>query len=49
MYLEGECVEKDAAQAAQWFRKAPDQGRAGSLTTLAMRYEEGNGVDKDPG
>jgi len=47
MYLEGECVEKDAAQAAQWFRKAADQGLAGSLTTLAMMYEEGNGVEQD--
>ena len=48
MYLEGECVEKDAARAAEWFRKAADQGLAGSITTLAMMYEEGNGVEKDP-
>ncbi|MDH3831666.1 MAG: sel1 repeat family protein, partial [Gammaproteobacteria bacterium] len=48
MYLEGECVEKNAAKAVEWFRKAADQGLAGSLTTLAMMYEEGNGVEKDP-
>jgi len=48
MYLEGECVEKDPAMAAQWFRKASEQGLAGSLTTLALMYAEGNGVDKDP-
>jgi len=48
MYLEGECVEQDSAAAAKWFRKAGDQGLAGSLTTLAMMYEEGNGVEKDP-
>ena len=29
------------------FRKAADQGLVGSLTTLAMMYQEGNGVEKD--
>jgi TPR repeat protein len=47
MYLEGECVEKNPALAVQWFRKAADQGLVGSMTTLAMMYEEGNGVEQD--
>jgi TPR repeat protein len=31
----------------EWFEKAGEQGLAGSQTTLAMMYEEGNGVEKD--
>jgi len=45
--MEGECVEKNAEQAVKWFSKAGEQGLAGSLTTLAMMYQEGNGVEKD--
>jgi TPR repeat protein len=48
MYLYGECVDKDESEALKWFRRAADQGLAGSLTTLAMMYQEGMGVDKDP-
>ena len=40
-------MEKDGAEAAKWFRKAADQGLQGSLTTLAMMYEQGNGVEQD--
>ena len=47
MYLEGEGLEKNPAEAANWFRKAADQGLAGSLTTLAMMYEQGLGVEQD--
>jgi TPR repeat protein len=47
MYLEGECVDKDPAKAVEWFQKAADQGLVGSLTTLAMMYEEGKGVEQD--
>ena len=47
MYLEGECTEKDPALAVEWFWKAADQGLVGSLTTLAMMYEEGKGVEQD--
>jgi hypothetical protein len=47
MYLEGDCVEQDSAEAVKWFRKASDQGLAGSLTTLAKMYEDGNGVERD--
>jgi hypothetical protein len=48
MYLEGECTDKDPAQAAEWFRKAAEQGLQGSMTTLGLLYEEGRGVAKDP-
>ncbi|MCG8017157.1 MAG: sel1 repeat family protein, partial [Candidatus Thiodiazotropha sp. 'RUGA'] len=35
-------------RAVEWFKKAAEQGLAGSQTTLAMLYEEGRGVEKDP-
>jgi TPR repeat protein len=47
MYMEGECTTKDPEKAVHWFRKAAEQGLAGSQTTLAMMYEEGRGVEKD--
>ena len=47
MYLEGECLPKDGELAAHWFKRAAEQGLAGSLTTLAMMYEQGNGVAQD--
>jgi TPR repeat protein len=48
MYMAGDCVEQNSTEAVNWFRKAAEQGLAGSLTTLARMYEEGNGVEKDP-
>jgi TPR repeat protein len=48
MYMEGECVEQDSQQAIKWFKAAADQGLIGSMTTLAMMYEEGIGIEKDP-
>jgi TPR repeat protein len=49
MYLEGECVnEPQPEKALHWFRKAAEQGLAGSQTTLGMMYAEGRGVEKDP-
>jgi len=47
MYMQGECVEKDAKKAVEWFEKAAEQGMQGSLTTLAMMYEQGEGVPQD--
>ena len=47
MYLYGECVAKDEAQAAEWFRRAADQGLAGAMMTLGMMYEQGLGVARD--
>ncbi len=48
MYLEGECVEKNEEKAVFWFRKAAEQGLAGSQATLGMLYKEGRGVEKNP-
>jgi TPR repeat protein len=48
MYMEGECVAQSGEQAVNWFEKAAAQGLMGSLTTLAMMYEEGKGVARDP-
>ena len=39
-----ECVEKNAEEAMKWFLKAAEQGMVGSMTTIAMMYEEGKGV-----
>jgi len=47
MYMEGECCEKDTAQAVEWFHKAADCGMQGSMTTLAMMYRDGNGVEQN--
>jgi hypothetical protein len=47
MYMEGECAEQNGEEAVKWFQKAAEQGLVGSLTTLAMMYEEGKIVEKD--
>ena len=44
----GEGVQQDDNKARQWFERGAAQGLLGSLTSLAMMYEEGRGVDKDP-
>ena len=40
-------VEKDPGAAVKWFRLAAEQGLPGSQITLAMMYEQGNGVEED--
>jgi len=45
--MEGECVEQNGEEAVRWFKKAAEQGLVGSLTTLAMMYEEGRIVEKN--
>ena len=51
MYMQGECVgEPDGHKAIEWFAKAAEQGMVGSMTTIAMIYDEGIGgvpVDKE--
>jgi len=47
MYMEGECTDKDTAKAAECFHKASDAGLQGSMTTLAMMYRDGNGVEQN--
>jgi TPR repeat protein len=41
-------VEQNLPKAVVWFKRAAEQGLAGSQTTLGMLYEEGRGVEKDP-
>lgn len=48
MYLEGECgVEQNGEKALEWFTKAAEQNMIGSMTTIAMMYEQGNIVPQD--
>ena len=49
MYANGTGVQADAAAAAQWFRRAAEQGlAAGAQTNLGARYVSGRGVTADP-
>ena len=43
-YELGAHVPKDAAQAAQWYRRAADQGDAKAQHSLGVLYEYGEGV-----
>ena len=47
MYYGGDGVQKDAAQAAAWFRKAAAQGYASAQYNLGVMYEHGQGVPQD--
>ena len=44
MYLNGQGVGRDDAQALQWFRRAAGQGHALARTNLGYLYETGRGV-----
>jgi TPR repeat protein len=46
-YYKGEGVEKDAVQAAYWYRKAAEQGYAAAQHNLGGMYQNGEGVEKD--
>ena len=48
LYETGGGVEKDAVQAAAWYRKAADQGEPRSQVRLGLMYQQGLGVAKDP-
>jgi TPR repeat protein len=47
MYATGQGVEKDAKTAAEWYRKAAEQGVADAQYRLGMLYESGEGVPGD--
>ena len=47
MYLHGEGVAQDPAQAASWLRKAALQGNAGAQFNLGQLYTNGTGVTRD--
>ena len=40
-------MQQDAARAAQWYRKAADQGNALAQAHLGLMYEHGYGVPTD--
>ena len=44
MYYQGECTARNMPLAIEWFTKAADQGLSGSMVTLGMIYESGDGV-----
>lgn len=46
-YLSGIGIQKDAVEAAKWFRKSADQGNANAQAILGMAYALGKGVEKD--
>jgi len=47
MYVQGEGVPKDGAEAVKWFRKAAEQNLAPAQFNLGIYYHYGHGVAKD--
>ena len=47
MYLSGEGVPRDCAEAARWYRKAAEQGNVDAQYNLGMMYDDGQGVPRD--
>ena len=47
MYINGEGVPEDQAEAAHWFRLAAEQGHAEAQFDLGVMYSQGRGVPQD--
>ena len=47
MYVMGQGVEQDLAEATRWFRKAAEQGQGESQFSMGLRYQLGQSVTKD--
>jgi TPR repeat protein len=47
MYMTGEGVPRDDAQALVWLRKAADQGNAIAQYDLGTMYDDGQGIPQD--
>jgi TPR repeat protein len=47
MYKNGEGVPKDFIKAAEWYKKAADQGHTVAQMNLGNCYKFGEGVPKD--
>ena len=48
LYLRGDGVSKDPAEAARWYREAAEHNDANAQYALGVLLERGIGVDKDP-
>jgi hypothetical protein len=48
-YRNGQGVTQDFVEAARWYRKASEQGRAQAQVNLGARYAQGYGVKQDYG
>ena len=47
LYRDGTGIPKDLARAADWFRKAAEQGHAYAQSSLGSLYAQGQGVPQD--
>ena len=47
MYVNGQGVETDLAEATRWFRRAAEHGQAESQYSLGLRYQLGESVGQD--
>ncbi|MDP7667987.1 MAG: tetratricopeptide repeat protein [Rhodospirillales bacterium] len=47
MYIVGQDVPQDYAEAAKWYRMAAEQGHAGAQFVLGSMYANGQGVPQD--
>ena len=47
MYLDGDGVPQNDAEAVRWYRLAADQGHADAQYNLGVRYANGRGVPQD--
>ena len=47
MYLVGNGVPHDPAEAARWFQKASSQGQMNATVLLGKQYWNGDGVERD--
>lgn len=48
LYHRGKGLPKDAGKAAEWYKKAADQGDAAAAARLGSMYWIGEGVPRDP-
>jgi hypothetical protein len=48
MFVLGQGVEKNSAEAIKWFTKAAEQGQGESQHSLGLRYLWGDGAEKNP-
>ena len=47
MYYNGQSIQRDYAEAANWVRKAAEQGYASAQAYLGIMYWNGQGVPQD--